>query len=114
LFGFWNFPENLKREIVSFSKNLYTIRLLNKCLLSNSYFSIQVEGKKRKFRFINGNRLIYLEKNSRVRLAISEKYSDNFYLEKFRTPERNMVLIAKCKMDNSLEKTMKSIRDAFK
>lgn len=92
----------------------FELRLENRCLVSDNYFSVEVKGSNKKFRFSNGKLRVKLAKNSQIRLSISSDHKDFHYSDRYRPINNKLVLIADCGIDRSIEDAFKSLNETFR
>ena len=109
----WFSLESFRKNFFPTKKPYFEVRLLNRCLLHERYFSIEILGKDEKFRFQNSRSKVLAEKGNKVRLLIDSKYLENFNFQNYKHIEQDMLLIAECNFDNSIQKAMASIRGTF-
>jgi len=109
----WLSLESFRKNFFPTKKPYFEVRLLNRCLLHERYFSIEILGKDEKFHFQNSRSKVFAEKGNKVRLLIDRKYLEKFNLQNYKYIEQDMLLIAECSFDISIQKSMTSIRDTF-
>ena len=109
----WLSLEGFRKNFFPTNKPYFEVRLLNRCLLHDRYFSIEILGKDEKFHFQNSRSKVFAEKGNKVRLLIDSKYLEKFNFQNYKYIEQDMLLIAECSFDISIQKAMTSIRDTF-
>lgn len=109
----WFFIESFRKNFIPINKPYFEVRLLNRCLLHEKYFSIEIFGKDEKFHFQNSRSKVFAEKGNKVRLLIDSKYIEKFNLQNYKYIEQDMLLIAECNFDTSIKKAITSIRSTF-
>ena len=109
----WLSLESFRKNFFPTKKPYFEVRLLNRCLLHERYFFIETLGKDEKFHFQNSRSKVFAEKGNKVRLSIDSKYLEKFNLQNYKYIEQDLLLIAECNFDISIQKAMISIRDKF-
>lgn len=109
----WLSLESFRKNLFPTKKPYFEVRLLNRCLLHERYFSIEILGKDEKFHFQNSRSKVFAEKGNKVRLLIDSKYIEKFNLQNYKYIEQDMLLIAECNFDTSIQKAITSIRSSF-
>ena len=109
----WLSLESFRKNFFPTKKPYFEVRLLNRCLLHEKYFSIEILGKDEKFHFQNSRSKVFAEKGNKVRLLIDSKYIEKFNLQNYKYIEQDMLLIAECNFDTSIQKAITSIRSSF-
>ena len=109
----WLSIENFRKNKFPIKNNYFEIKLINRCLIHEKYFWVEVLGKHETFDFQNGKSKVLVDKSNQVRLAIDEKYSDFFHKQNYSQIKYDLVLIAECKFDSSIQNAIRSIRDRF-
>ena len=109
----WLSLESFRKNFFPTKKPYFEVRLLNRCLLHERYFFIETLGKDEKFHFQNSRSKVFAEKGNKVRLSIDSKYLEKFNLQNYKYIEQDLLLIAECNFDISIQKAMTSIRDKF-
>ena len=97
----WLSLESFRKNFFPTKKPYFEVRLLNRCLLHERYFSIEILGKDEKFYFQNSRSKVFAEKGNKVRLLIDSKYLEKFNLRNYKYIEQDMLLIAECSFDIS-------------
>ena len=109
----WVSIENFRKNFFPTKKSYFEVTLLNRCLLHERYFSVEVLGKEEKYDFQNSKSRVFANKGNKVRLSIDRKYLKYFHLQNYKYIEQEMLLIAECSFDTSIQKVMTSIRSTF-
>ena len=109
----WFSLESFRKNFFPAQKPYFEVRLLNRCLLHEKHFFVEILGKEEKFHFQNSRSKVFVEKGNKARLLIDTKYLEKFNLQNFKYIEQDMLLIAECNFDNSIQKAMTSIRGTF-
>ena len=109
----WMSLESFRENFLPTKKSYFEVRLLNRCMLHERHFSVEVLGKEEKYNFQNSKSKVFVGKGNKVRLSIDRKYLEYFYLGNYKYIEQEMLLIAECSFDTSIQKAMTSIRSAF-
>ena len=109
----WLSLESFRKNFFPIKKPYFEVRLLNRCLLHEKYFSIEILGNDEKFYFQNSKSKVFAEKGDKVRLLIDSKYVEKFNLQNYKYIEQGMLLIAECNFDTSIQKAITSIRSTF-
>ena len=109
----WLSIENFRKNIFPIKSNYFEIKLINRCLVHEKYFWIEVLGKQKTFKFQNNKSKVLVDKSDKVRLVIEEKYSDYFYQQHYQQIKHELVLIAECKFDTSIQNAIRSMRERF-
>jgi len=109
----WLSIENFRKNIFPIKSNYFEIRLINRCLVHEKFLWVEVLGKHKTFDFQNSKSKVLADEGDKVRLAIDKKYSDYFYQKNYRQIKHELVLIAECKFDTSIQNAIKSIRERF-
>ena len=77
----WLSLESFRKNFFPIKKPYFEVRLLNRCLLHERYFSIEILGNDEKFYFQNSRSKVFAEKGDKVRLLIDSKYVEKFNLQ---------------------------------
>ena len=109
----WTSLENFRQNFVLSKKPYFEVKLVNRCLLHEKFFAIEVLGQSEKFYFQNAKSKIFVKKGNKIRLSIDERYQDYFYTQNFRYIRKEMLFIAECHFDTSIQRALTSIRDTF-
>ena len=109
----WFSIESFRKNFFPINRPYFEVRLLNRCLLHERYFSIEIFGKDEKFHFQNSRSKVFAEKGNKVRLLIDSKYIEKFKFQNYKYIEQDMLLIAECNFDTSIQKATTSIRGTF-
>ena len=109
----WMSLENFRQNFLPSKKPYFEVKLVNRCLLHEKFFAIEVLGKPEKFYFQNAKSKIFVKKGNKIRLSIDERYQDYFYTQNFRYIRKDMLFIAECHFDTSIQRALTSIRDTF-
>lgn len=108
----WLSIENFRKNIFP-KKNYFEIKLINRCLVHEKYFWVEVFGKQETFDFQNNKSRVLAQENNKVRLAIDKKYSGYLQKQSYRQIKDKLVLIAECRFDTSIQNAIRSIRKQF-
>ena len=95
-------------------QHFYNIELVNKCFVPDRYFAIELMGQEKQIVFNNGTAEFFADRDSKLRLVISEPYSDFAYSDNFKDIASTSLLIADCGPDNSLKHVFDSLNNAFR
>ena len=109
----WMSLENFRQNFLPSKKPYFEVKLVNRCLLHEKFFAIEVLGQPEKFYFQNAKSKIFVKKGNKIRLSIDERYQDYFYTQNFRYIRKDMLFIAECHFDTSIQRALTSIRDTF-
>jgi hypothetical protein len=109
----WLSLEGFRKNFFPIKKPYFEVRLLNRCLLHERYFSIEILGKEEKFYFQNSRSKVFAKKGDKVRLLMDSKYIEKFNHQNYKYIEQGMSLIAECNFDTSIQKALTSIRGKF-
>ena len=109
----WMSLENFRQNFLPSKKPYFEVKLVNRCLLHEKFFAIEVLGQPGKFYFQNAKSKIFVKKGNKIRLSIDDRYQDYFYTQNFRYIVKDMLFIAECHFDTSVQKALTSIRDTF-
>ena len=109
----WTSLENFRQNFVLSKKPYFEVKLVNRCLLHEKFFAIEVLGQPEKFYFQNAKSKIFVKKGNKIRLSIDERYQDYFYTQNFRYIVKDMKFIAECHFDTSIQRALTSLRDTF-
>ena len=109
----WMSLENFRQNFLPSKKPYFEVKLLNRCLLHEKFFAIEVLGKSEKFYFQNAKSKIFVKKGNKIRLSIDKRYQEYFYTQNFRYIRKDMLFIAECHFDASIQRALTSIRDTF-
>ena len=110
---YWMSLENFRQNFLPSKKPYFEVTLVNRCLLHEKFFAIEVLGQPEKFYFQNAKSKIFVKKGNKIRLSIDERYQDYFYTQNFRYIRKDMLFIAECHFDTSIQRALTSIRDTF-
>ena len=105
--------ENFRQNFLPTKKPYFEVKLLNRCLLHEKFFAIEVLGKPEKFYFQNAKSKVFVIKGNKIRLSIDERYQDYFYTQNYQYIRKDMLFIAECHFDASIQRALTSIRDTF-
>ena len=109
----WMSLENFRQNFLPSKKPYFEVKLVNRCLLHEKFFAIEVLGQPEKFYFQNAKSKIFVKKGNKIRLSIDERYQDYFYTQNFRYIRKDMLFIAECHFDTSIQRALTSIRETF-
>ena len=109
----WLSLEKFRQNFLPSKKPYFEVKLVNRCLLHEKFFAIEVLGQPGKFYFQNAKSKIFVKKGNKIRLSIDERYQDYFYTQNFRYIRKDMLFIAECHFDTSIQRALTSIRDTF-
>ena len=109
----WALLQNFRQNFFLSKKPYFEAKLVNRCLLHEKFFAIEVLGQPEKFYFKNSKSKIFVKKGNKIRLSIDERYQDYFYTQNFRYIVKDMLFIAECHFDTSIQRALTSIRDTF-
>ena len=109
----WMSLENFRQNFLPSKKPYFEVKLVNRCLLHEKFFAIEVLGQPEKFYFQNAKSKIFVKKGNKIRLSIDKRYQDYFYAQNFRYIVNDMLFIAECHFDTSIQRALTSIRDTF-
>ena len=110
---YWMSLESFRQNFLPSKQPYFEVKLVNRCLLHERLFAIEVLGQPEKFYFQNAKSKIFVKKGNKIRLSIDEKYQDYFYTQNFRYIGKDMLFIAECHFDTSIQRALTSIRDTF-
>ena len=110
---YWISLENFRQNFLPSKKPYFEVKLVNRCLLHEKFFAIEVLGQPEKFYFQNAKSKIFVKKGNKIRLSIDERYQNYFYTQNFRYIGKDMLFIAECHFDTSIQRALTSIRDTF-
>ena len=68
--------ENFRQNFLPSKKPYFEVKLVNRCLLHEKFFAIEVLGQPGKFYFQNAKSKIFVKKGNKIRLSIDERYQD--------------------------------------
>ena len=63
--------------------------------------------------YVDNKLWIEVKKGNKIRLSIDQKYQDYFYTQNFRYIGKDMLFIAECHFDTSIQRALTSLRDTF-
>ena len=109
----WMSLENFRQNFLPSKKTYFEVKLVNRCLLHEKFFTIEVLGQPEKFYFQNSKSKIFVRKGNKIRLSIDRKYQDYFYTQNYQYIEKDMLFIAECSFDTSIQRALTSIRNTF-
>ena len=109
----WLSIENFRKNIFPIKNNYFEIKLINRCLVHEKYFWVEVFGKQETFDFQNNKSRVLAQESNKVRLAIDKKYSSYLQKQSYRQIKDELVLIAECRFDTSIQNAIRSIRKQF-
>ena len=109
----WMSLENFRQNFFQSKKSYFEVKLVNRCLLHEKFFAIEVLGQSEKFFFQNAKSKIFVKKGTKIRLSIDERYQNYFDTQNFRYIGKDMLFIAECHFDTSIQRALTSIRDTF-
>ena len=109
----WLSIENFRKNIFPIKNNYFEIKLINRCLVHEKYFWVEVFGKQETFDFQNNKSRVLAQENNKVRLAIDKRYSGYLQKQSYRQIKDELVLIAECRFDTSIQNAIRSIRKQF-
>ena len=109
----WMSLENFRQNFLPSKRPYFEVKLVNRSLLHEKFFAIEVLGQPEKFYFQNAKSKIFVKKGNKIRLSIDERYQDYFYTQNFRYIRKDMLFIAECHFDTSIQRALTSIRDTF-
>ena len=109
----WAALQNFRQNFFLSKKPYFEAKLVNRCLLHERFFAIEVLGQSEKFYFQNSKSKIFIEKGNKIRLSIDRKYQDYFYTQNYKYIGKDMLFIAECSFDTSIQRALTSIRDTF-
>lgn len=109
----WASLQNFRQNFFFSKKPYFEAKLVNRCLLHERFFAIEVLGQPEKFYFQNSKSKIFVKKGNKIRLSIDRKYQDYFYTQNYQYIGKDMLFIAECNFDTSIQRALTSIRDTF-
>ena len=109
----WISVEKFRNNVISDKRDYFEVKLINRCLIHEKLFVLEVLGSDAMFDFQNNKSKVFVKKNTRIRLSIDQKYSEFFYPHDYQRSKEGMVFIAECSFDSSIQKAIKSIREEF-
>ena len=110
---YWLSIEKFRNNIMPNKSKYFEIKLINRCLIHEKLFLVEVLGSDEVFKFQNNKSKVFVEKINKIRLSIDQKYLEFFYHHDYRRVKQGMVFIAECSFDTSIQKAIKSIREEF-
>ena len=109
----WISIEKFRNNVISNKREYFEVKLVNRCLIHEKLFLLEVLGSDEVFDFQNNKSKVYVEKDNKIRLSINQKYSDFFYHNDYRRIKEGMVFIAECSFASSIQEAIKSMREEF-
>ena len=109
----WASLQNFRQNFFLPKKPYFEAKLVNRCLLHERFFAIEVLGQPEKFFFQNSKSKIFVKKGNKIRLSIDQKYQDYLYTQNYQYIGKDMLFIAECNFDTSIQRALTSIRNTF-